>query len=50
VLDGMLVVEVHEELAEQARELLDELGYVDTEVRPDLTGRPRMVEGRWRPL
>src|SRR6185437_10946491 len=29
--------------------MLDELGYLDTDVRPDLTGRPRIVEGRWRP-
>ena len=49
VLDGVLVVEVHEALADQAKGLLDELGYLDTDVRPDLTGRPRIVEGRWRP-
>jgi len=49
VLDGVLVVEVHEALADQAKGLLDELGYLDTEIRPDLTGRPRIVEGRWHP-
>jgi release factor glutamine methyltransferase len=49
LLDGMLVVEVHEDLAERVDGLLDELGYVDTGVRLDLAGRPRIVEGRWRP-
>jgi release factor glutamine methyltransferase len=49
VLDGMLVIEVHEELAGEAKELLDELGYADTGIGPDLAGRPRMAEGRWRP-
>ncbi len=49
VLDGLLVLEVHEDLADRQKQLLDELGYVDTGVRPDLAGRPRIVEGRWRP-
>jgi release factor glutamine methyltransferase len=49
VLDGMLVLEVHEEHAERVRALLDELGYADAAVHLDLAGKPRIVEGRWRP-
>ncbi len=49
VLDGALVLEVHEDNADRVRELLDELGYTDTAVQADLAGKPRIVEGRWRP-
>jgi release factor glutamine methyltransferase len=49
VLDGPLVLEVHADHAERARAWLDQLGYADTRIEPDLTGRPRIVEGTWRP-
>ncbi|HVV59369.1 MAG TPA: peptide chain release factor N(5)-glutamine methyltransferase [Gaiellaceae bacterium] len=49
VLDGALVLEVHEDNADRVRELLDDLGYTDTAVQVDLAGKPRIVEGRWRP-
>jgi release factor glutamine methyltransferase len=46
---GWLVLEVHEERAHQiARELTD-AGYGDVQVSQDLTGRDRIVEGRWIP-
>jgi release factor glutamine methyltransferase len=45
VLDGWLVLEIHEERADDVRALLD--GYADVAVTPDLAGRPRVVEGRW---
>jgi release factor glutamine methyltransferase len=48
VLVGPLVLEVHTEHAERTRSLLDELGYLDTRIEPDLAGRPRIVEGRWQ--
>ena len=47
--DGALVLEVHEDNADRVRELLDDLGYTDTAVQVDLAGKPRIVEGRWRP-
>jgi release factor glutamine methyltransferase len=49
ILDGALVLEVHEQRAGDVRALLEELGYADTAVRQDLAGKPRLVEGRWRP-
>jgi release factor glutamine methyltransferase len=49
VLDGTLVLEVHEDAAERTEALLVELGYTDSRITPDLAGRPRMVEARWTP-
>ena len=49
VLGGWLVLEVHEDRAALVAGLLDELGYGDVEITADLAGRPRVVEGRWRP-
>ena len=46
VLQGSLVLEVHEERATEVRRLLEGLGYVDVRVTPDLALRPRVVEGR----
>ena len=45
VLDGWLVLEVHEEHAAEIAEGLE--GYADVTITPDLAGRPRVVEGRW---
>jgi release factor glutamine methyltransferase len=47
VLDGALVLEVHEARADELAERLRARGYDDVAVSPDLTGRPRVVEGRW---
>jgi release factor glutamine methyltransferase len=47
VLDGWLVLEVHEGRADDIAELLGSAGYGDVAVTEDLTGRPRVVEGRW---
>jgi release factor glutamine methyltransferase len=47
VLDGWLVLEVNEGRAEEIGALLRDEGYVDVNVRADLTDRPRVVEGRW---
>jgi release factor glutamine methyltransferase len=47
VLDGALVVEVHEGRADELAGTLRAAGYVDVAVTADLTGRPRVVEGRW---
>jgi len=44
---GWLVLEVHEAGAERVAELLDSLDYGDVGRFPDLTGRDRVVEGRW---
>jgi release factor glutamine methyltransferase len=49
VLRGPLVLEVHEGEAERVRALLEDLGYSETRVTPDLAQRPRIVEGRWTP-
>jgi release factor glutamine methyltransferase len=49
VLDGPLVLEVHEGEAATVQGLLQELGYAETAVTLDLAGRPRVVEGRWSP-
>jgi len=43
---GWLVLEVAEGQAPVVRERLEELGYAETEITPDLTGRERVVEGR----
>jgi len=49
VLDGRLVLEVHEERAAEVAAALDAAGYVDVKVGADLAGRDRVVEGAWRP-
>jgi hypothetical protein len=41
------VLEAHEERASEIELLLQELGYTETRVTPDLALRPRVVEGRW---
>jgi release factor glutamine methyltransferase len=48
VLDGWLLLEVHEDRAAGVAGLLTELGYTDVESLLDLAGRERVVEGRWR--
>ena len=42
-----LVLEVHEARAHTVEQLLQELGYTETRITPDLAQRPRVVEGRW---
>jgi len=48
VLDGWIVLEVHEARAAAAEALLAELGYTEVRITNDLAGRARVVEGRWR--
>jgi release factor glutamine methyltransferase len=43
---GYLVVEVADERAGDAASLLEELGYDEVRLSPDLTGRERIAEGR----
>ncbi|MBA3843110.1 MAG: peptide chain release factor N(5)-glutamine methyltransferase [Actinobacteria bacterium] len=47
VLDGWLVLEVHERHAVDVRELLAELGYAAVSIGADLAGKQRFVEGQW---
>jgi len=47
ILDGWLVVEVHEDRAGDVAQLLSSLGYADVTISPDLGGRERVVEARW---
>jgi release factor glutamine methyltransferase len=49
VLRGRLVLETHEERADDVASLLGGLGYRDVRVTADLNGRPRVVDGRWTP-
>ena len=49
VLDGWLVLEVHEDRAKEIANVLAGLGYTEVEVSLDLGGRERVVEGRWTP-
>jgi release factor glutamine methyltransferase len=49
LLDGALVLEVHEERAAEVAALLETLGYAGVTITPDLGGRPRVVEARWSP-
>jgi release factor glutamine methyltransferase len=44
---GWLVCEIGDDQDEAAAEVLAEAGLVDIAIRPDLTGRNRMAEGRW---
>jgi len=45
--DGWLVLETAASAGERIRGLLDDLGYEDVAITPDLAGRDRVVEGRW---
>ena len=47
VLDGFIVLEVHEERAQAVAGRLDELGYAAVTVTRDLAGKERVVEARW---
>jgi len=47
VLDGALVLEIHEQRGGHLSEVLLELGYEAVRVSPDLAGRERVLEGRW---
>ena len=49
VLDGWLVLEVHERRAGSAAEDLSTLGYDGVSIKLDLAGRERVVEARWAP-
>ena len=49
VLDGVLVLEVHEQRAERVRATLTELGYTGVAITRDLAGKERVVEARWTP-
>ena len=46
-LDGVLVLEVHEERAAERARTLTEFGYTDVAITRDLAGKERVVEGRW---
>jgi release factor glutamine methyltransferase len=47
ILDGWLVLEVHEDRAATVAELLSDLGYAEARITRDLAGRERVVEARW---
>jgi release factor glutamine methyltransferase len=47
VLDGMLVLEVHEDMAERVARRVEGAGYTAVETTPDLNLLQRVVEGRW---
>ncbi|HEU5362196.1 MAG TPA: peptide chain release factor N(5)-glutamine methyltransferase [Gaiellaceae bacterium] len=44
---GWLVLEVHEERAEEVARQLRAGGFTEVRITPDLALRPRVVEGRW---
>ena len=44
---GWLVLETAASAGERIRGLLDDLGYENVAITPDLAGRDRVVEGRW---
>ena len=46
---GALVLECHEDHARQVAAGLEEAGYAEVRITPDLAGRDRVVEGRWAP-
>jgi release factor glutamine methyltransferase len=46
---GALVLEVADGTAQKVADLLAGLGYVEVTATSDLTGRDRVVEGRWTP-
>jgi release factor glutamine methyltransferase len=47
VLDGWLVLEVHEERAHALSDELVKLGFRGVSIRLDLAGRERVLEGEW---
>jgi release factor glutamine methyltransferase len=47
VLDGWLVLEVHEERAQAMSDELEKLGFKGVSIGLDLAGRERVLEGRW---
>jgi release factor glutamine methyltransferase len=47
VLDGWLVLEIHAKRAADVTGLLEAAGYERIQVTGDLSGRDRIVEGRW---
>lgn len=47
VLDGWLVLEVHEALAAETAARLAKIGYREATIALDLAGRERVVEARW---
>ena len=49
LLNGWLVLEVHERLAGETAERLTNLGYRAATISLDLGGRERVVEARWEP-
>ncbi len=49
VLDGAIVLEVHEDRAREVLATLAAAGYTEGRVTPDLAGRERVVEARWGP-
>jgi len=46
---GSIVLECHEARAAEVAALLDESGYAEATITPDLAGRERVVEARWEP-
>ena len=46
---GALVLECHEEHAAEVADALPALGYAEATIAPDLAGRDRVVEARWKP-
>jgi release factor glutamine methyltransferase len=48
VLDGWLVLEVHERRAAETARMVESLGYDDARITRDLAGRERVVEARWQ--
>lgn len=50
VLDGWLILEIHEERGSVISDALRTLGYETVGVAADLAGRPRVVEARWEPM
>jgi release factor glutamine methyltransferase len=49
VLDGWLVLEVHEQGAEDVAGSVAALGYREATITVDLAGQARVVEARWQP-
>jgi release factor glutamine methyltransferase len=47
LLDGWLVLEVHEEHAPEVADRLTALGYAAASITTDIAGRQRVVEARW---
>lgn len=49
VLDGFIVLEVHEGRARIVSQALEDMGYGAVRISEDLAGRERVVEARWGP-